>query len=145
MLGYFLLVCLMASAAFAAWSWLRPYSWWNDPAARCKVVETMVTRDRSYFWVHVRLKVNSGEAHDLRKPVALTTAAGKILEPADTTFAGTDPLVPSDIWVKFWVESTDATGPLKLRINDGELTVRSGSGVPELDGESFRNFTTAQW
>lgn len=105
----------------------------------------MVTRDRLYFWIHVRLKVNSGETHDLQKPVTLATASGKILEPADTTFAGSDPLVPSDIWLKFWLESADATGPLKLRINDGELMVKSGSGIPELDGETFRNFTTEQW
>lgn len=105
----------------------------------------MVTRDRSYFWVHVRLKVSAGEKHDLEKPVTLSTATGKILEPADTTFAGTDPLVPSDIWLNFWIESSDATGPLKLHINDGKLVVRSGSGIPELDGESSRNFTTEQW
>ncbi|RYD22940.1 MAG: hypothetical protein EOP88_06190 [Verrucomicrobiaceae bacterium] len=135
----------MAASAFAAWGWFRPYSWSNDPAARCKIVETMVSGDRSYFWVHVRLKVNPGEKHDLQKPVTLATASGKILEPADTTFAGEDPLVPSDIWLKFWLESTDATGPLKLRINDGELVVRTGSGVPELNGDSFRNFTSQQW
>ncbi|RYD18214.1 MAG: hypothetical protein EOP88_23410 [Verrucomicrobiaceae bacterium] len=142
---YLLIFCLLASGAFAAWSWFRPYAWQSDPKARCKVVETMVTRDRSYFWMHVRLKVNPGEKHDLEKPVTLSTATGKILEPADTTFAGTDPLVPSDIWFKFWIESADATGPLKLKLNDGELVVRSGSGVPELDGETFRNFTTQQW
>lgn len=139
------MVCLVAATAFAVWAWFRPYSWQSDPAARCKIVETMVTRDRSYFWVHVRLQVNPGETHDLQKPVTMTTASGKILEPADTTFAGKNPLVPSDIWLKFWVESTDATGPLKLRINDGELVVRAGSGVPELNGDSFRNFTSQQW
>lgn len=139
------MLCLLASCAFAGWSWFRPYSWRSDPAARCEIVETMVTRDLSYFWIHVRLKVNPGETHDMRKPVTLTTTSGKILEPADTTFSGADPLVPSDIWLKFWLESPDADGTLKLRINDGELFVKSSSGIPELDRKSFRNFTTEQW
>ena len=67
-----------------------PYAWRPDPAARCKVVETLVTRDQSFFWVDVHLKVNPGMTHDLRKTVRLETATGARHEPADTTFAGTE-------------------------------------------------------
>lgn len=142
---YSLLVLLLASAAFAAWNWFRPYSWSPDPAARCKVVETLVTRDHSYFWVNVRLKVNPGETHDLQKPVRLETARGTQLEPADTTFAGDDIQSTSEIWLKFWLEAADLRGPLTLHVNGGKLVVKSGAELPDLRNNDYRNFTTHHW
>ncbi|MES2441104.1 MAG: hypothetical protein V4584_18725 [Verrucomicrobiota bacterium] len=142
---YLLVLCLLASAGFAAWSWFRPYEWQSDPAARCEILETLVTRDQSFFWVHVHVKVVPGMAHDLQKPVYLEAAAGKKLEPADTTFGGADARSTTDIWFKFWLESSDLQGPLALHLNDGALHVRTGSGVPDLGSSKYRNFTSNQW
>lgn len=142
---YSLLVLLFASAAFATWNWLRPYSWSSDPAAHCRVVETLVTRDHSYFWVNVHLKVNPGETHDLQKPVRLETVRGTRLEPADTKLAGDDLQSTTGIWLKFWLESADLEGPLILHINGGKLTVKSATGLPDLGTASYRNFTTQHW
>jgi hypothetical protein len=139
------MACLFASAAFAGWSWFRPYAWSSDPGARCKIVETLVTRDQSFYWLNVRLKVNSSAAHELQKPVTLETARGIKLEPADTTFAGNDAQPVSEIWFKFWLEAADLDGPLTLFLNDGKLTVKSGKSAPELGNSTYRNFTTDRW
>ncbi len=144
-LRYSLLVCLLVSAGFAAWSWLRPYAWHPDSAARCKVLETLVTRDRAFFWVDVHLKMNPGMTHDLQKPVFLQTAAGTKLEPADTTFGGNDGQSAAEIWLKFWLEPADLAGPLALHLNDGKLLVKANQGIPELGTSTYRNFTTNQW
>lgn len=135
----------MIAAAFAAWSWLRPYAWNPDKKARTKIVSTLLTADASYYWLTVHLKVQPGEEHDLRKPVRLETAAGKSHEPADTTFGGENPLKPSALWIKFWLEKPDLTGPLRLRINDGELSVRTGTVAPDLNDTDFKNFTSNNW
>ncbi len=144
-LRYALVFCLLISSAFAAWAWFRPYAWCPDPAARSHIIETLVTKDQSFFWVTVHLKVNPGLSHDLEKPVRLETASSKNLEPADTTFGGSDQQGTTDIWVKFWLESKDLNRHLTLRINDGELLVKSNDGIPNVDNLDYRNFTTNQW
>ena len=141
----FLVVALLVSTAFAAWSWLRPYAWSVDPAARCKVVGSQVRKDGSYFWLDARLKVSPGKTHDLMKPVRLITAAGRELEPADTTLGGETRGGTTDLWFKFWLESADLNGPLELRINDGSLVIRSGSGIPRLGSSNIEYFTTSRW
>jgi hypothetical protein len=144
-LRYSLIVLLLASTAFAAWSWFRPYSWSPDSTARCKVVETLVTQDHSYFWVNVHLKVNPGESHDLQQPVRLETSRGTRLEPADTTFVGDDNQAIREIWLKFWLEAADLQGPLTLHLNGGKLAVKSGNAAPDLGRSNYRNFTTQHW
>ncbi len=144
-LRYFLLACLLASSAFAAWAWLRPYDWSPDTAARGAIVESLLTRDQSYYWVDVRLKMNAGMTHDLRKEVVLETAAGKRLEPADTVLGGDDIHAPQEIWFKFWLEPADLAGRLTLWINDGKLAVRTSTGIPDLGDATYRNFTTHRW
>ena len=144
-LRYSLLVCLLVSTAFAAWGWFRPYAWRSDSAARCKIAEVLVTRDHSYFWLDVHLKVTPGMVHDLRKPVFLQNSAGKAFEPADTTLSGDDGRSTSEIWFKFWLDTPDFGGPLSLHLNDGTLVIRSGSGAPPLGNSAFRNFTTTEW
>lgn len=144
-LRYSLLLLLLVSTAFAAWSWFRPYSWSPDPAARGKVVETLVTRDHSYFWVNVHLKMNAGETHDLQQPVRLETSRGTLLEPADTTLVGSDTQAITEIWFKFWLEAADLDGPLTLQLNRGKLAVKSERGVPDLGSPAYRNFTTQHW
>jgi hypothetical protein len=137
----FLWAALLLCAVFAAWSWFRPYAWKIDPAARCKVVGVEVKPDQAYFWVTAHLKVRPGEVHDLGKPVLLVTASGIELEPADTTFGGSETEGTTDIWLKFWLESAQITGPLTLRINDGELRIKSNPGAPP----SATCFVTHRW
>jgi len=141
----FLVVALLVSAVFAAWSWFRPYAWTVDPAARCKVVGGQVKRDRSNFWLDVHLKVTPGKTHDLLKPVGLRTATGRELEPADTTLAGDQGGGTTDLWLKFWLESADIEGPLTLRINDGVLVIKANSGMPPLDRSNLGYFVTQHW
>lgn len=144
-LRYSLLFCLLLSAAFAAWAWFRPYAWQPDIAARCKVKETIVTPDASYFWVEVHLKVNPGMTHDLQKPVWLETASGKKLAPANTTLGGKDGEGTTEIWGKFWLESADLNGALTLHLNDGKLIIKGNQGIPQLENSTYRYFTTNQW
>ncbi len=144
-LRVFLVAALLVSAAFAAWSWFRPYAWNPDPAAKCKVIGCQVKKDGSFFWLDAHLKVSSGQTHDLMKPVRLITAAGRELEPADTTLGSETGGVTTDLWFKFWLESADMSGPLELRINDGSLVIRSGSGSPKLDDSNVDYLTTSRW
>jgi hypothetical protein len=144
-LRYFLTTCLILSTAFALWTWFRPYAWGADAAARCQVVSTLVTRDQSYLWVDVHLKVTAGKTHDLEKSVLLEVANGAPLEPAETTFAGADPKTTNEIWFRFWLEEAQIKGPLTLRINDGKLAIKTTPGVPNLADGAYQNFTTSNW
>lgn len=143
-LQYGLVAGLVASAAFASWAWLRPYDFHPDPAARCEILETLVTRDQSFFWVNVHVEMNPGLRHDLQQPVMLETPTGP-KQPADTTFAGADPMLPEEIWFKFWLESADLAGPVTLKVNGGKLSVKTLSQVPELGTSTLRNFTNNHW
>ena len=73
------------------------------------------------------------------------TAAGKSIEPADTTLVGDKEKAIRQIWLKFWIENKDLDGALKLRINDAELSVRQKSGVPKLRSSGSRYFVTDNW
>lgn len=136
---------LLVTAAFAAWSWFKPYDWNPDPGARCKVVGCQLRKDRSFFWLDVHLEITPGKTHDLEKPVRLVMADGKELEPADTTLGGTEAGGTTDLWFKFWLESPDVGQAMKLRINDGMLVVRSNKGTPRLGSSGHEYFTTHRW
>jgi hypothetical protein len=140
-----LVTALLVAAVFAVWSWLRPYAWRVDPAARCKVVGSQVKKDQSYYWLDVHLKVSPGKAYDLMKPVRLVASSGRELEPADTTLGGKTGEGTTELWFKFWLEPSDFEGPLKLRVNDGSLEIRSGAGIPQLGSSNLEYFTTSGW
>ncbi len=140
-----LALCLLLAAVFAGWMWFRPYAWGADPAARSTVMEAQLSRDQSFYWLHVHLRVNPGMAHDLEKPVWLETATRKKHEPADSTFGAIAGSEPKELWFKFWLEPRDLAGPLELHLNGGTLTVRTGSGAPAIEPSTARNFTTCRW
>ena len=140
-----LLLVLVSLSGFALWVWLRPYQWDPDPAARCRVVVAQVKQDRSYYWLDLHLRPVEGESHDLMKQVRLRLADGREIEPADTTLGGSPQSGITDLWFKFWLEPADFAGPLHLRINDGKLRVRSGSGVPRLGRSGAELFPTSNW
>lgn len=141
----FLLIALLLSAGFAAWGWFRPYAWNPDSKARCEIVGCQVRQDLDCFWVDAHLKVNSGEDHDLMKPVRLITVTGREIEAADTTLGGDAGKDISEIWLKFWLEPGDVDGPLTLQINDGTLVIRANAGTPSLGSSKLEYFTTNHW
>jgi hypothetical protein len=140
-----LVFALLLSAGFAAWAWLRPYEWQADPAARCKVIGTQVRKDQSFFWVDIHLQVSTGQTHDLTKPVLLRTSGGREIKAADTLFGSEPNRSPTDLWYKFWLESTDLEGPLSLRINDGTLLIKAKPGLPCQGRKAIQYFVTNRW
>lgn len=139
------MLALLCSAAFAGWTWLRPYSWNPDPAARCRIQGCEVRQDQSFFWLHVHLRMLRGESHDLLKPVRLVVHDGREVEPADTTLGGTEATGTTDLWFKFWLESEEIEKPMTLKINDGSLVVRSNHGPPRLGSSGREYFTSNHW
>lgn len=140
-----LLALLALSLVFAGWQWFRPYDWNADPAARFRIVHASVKRDHSYLWLDLFLKKSGQEDHDLAKPVALSLADGREIEPADTTMEETAGHPGDTLGFRFWLEEKDFAGPLELRLNDGTLRVRSGSGLPAIPPDSSSFFTHRNW
>jgi hypothetical protein len=140
-----LIVALLCSAAFAGWTWLRPYAWKVDPAARSHIEAAQVRNDQGFYWLDLHVQVTPGATHDLMRPVRLRTGSGQSLEPADTTLGGNAENKTTDLWFKFWLEPKDFAGPITLQINDGSLTVRSRTGVPSLGSSNLEVFNTHHW
>ncbi len=140
-----LVAAMLVSAGFASWAWIRPYEWGASDEARSQIEGCLVKQDRSNYWINLHLKMHPGKEHDLRLPVRLITGDGRKLEPASTEMSGTDEEGTTDLWFKFWLEQADLDGPLKLKINEGVLSVREGSGVPDMDQSKEKYFVTNQW
>lgn len=139
-----LTVLLFVAAAFAAWAWLRPYSWSRDPGARCDVIGVQLREDHGYYWVEPHIKIKDGEALDLTKPILLVTGSGRNYETYGTTFACTGKET-DEAWLKFWVEKRDVAGGLRLKINDGTLELKSNQGMPSIGSLKYGYFTSAKW
>ena len=141
----FLLALLALSLVFAGWQWFRPYDWNADPAARFRIVHAGLKRDHSHVWLDLYLKKSGDLDHDLARPVVLRLADGREIEPADTTIEEAGGEDGQAIGFRFWLEENDFAGPLELRLNDGTLLVRGGSGVPSIPPDSTRFFTHRNW
>lgn len=137
-------VALVASILFAAWSWFRPYEWRPDPGARFHIRQAKLTRDHSNHWLDVFLERAGDVDHDLEKPVFLETASGRRLDPADTTLSGEGAKGTTALYFRFWLEPGDLEGSLRLHLNDGTLSIRSGSGIPQT-GDSGKFFLSNHW
>jgi hypothetical protein len=140
-----LLLTLGVSVLFAAWQWFRPYEWNADPGARYSVSRTMVERDRSNLWLRVFLDQRGGESHDLMKPVLLMTSEGREHEPADTAMSGDEAARMKGLVFSFWLADDDFSGPLKLKLNDGTLVIRTGDRLPKVADGAFRVFNSTRW
>jgi hypothetical protein len=136
---------LGVSVLFAAWQWFRPYEWSPDPGARYVVGQTMLERDTSHFWLRVFLKQKGGESHDFMKPVLLITAAGREHEPGDTAMSGNAARGMEEMTFSFWLAEDDLKGPLKLKLNDGTLLIRTGDSLPRVADGAFRVFNSTRW
>jgi hypothetical protein len=140
-----LLISLALSLAFAGWQWFRPYDWSSEPGARFQIAHCSLKRDHSFVWVDLYLKKSGDTPHDLSKPVLLRLADGRELEAADTTLEGDEGQPVRALGLRFWIEGKDLAGPLDLKLNDGSLRVRTGTGLPELTEGEARFFTTCNW
>jgi hypothetical protein len=138
------LVLLLASG-FALWTWFRPYDWHPDRDARCEIVQAQVTKDRSYYWLELRLKMNPIMLHDFTQKILLETVTQARLEAANSTFTGIETQAVTDIWLKFWIEPKDLAGPMTLHINEGQLSIKIRNTLPELGVSGVRTFSTNQW
>jgi hypothetical protein len=140
-----LLVLLVLCLGFAGWQWLRPYEWNADPGARAEVRFTRLERDGPFFWLDVYLRITDPRGHDLEKPMRLVLADGRRLPPADTTLEGSAEQPIEAISLRFWLDEKQLNGPLTLRMNDGTLTIRKRTGIPDLASQASRFHHTTQW
>jgi hypothetical protein len=140
-----LAVILVALTALGAQLWTGSYDKNPDPRARYEIEAVKVDRDRSFFWLEVHLKKSGDKSHDLLKPVLLQTAKGNSHEPANTTFVGNPEAGFSEIWFKFWIDESELTQALQLRLNDAQLCVKSSSGLPELGKKQSAVFQNTDW
>jgi hypothetical protein len=140
-----LLISLALSLVFAGWQWFRPYDWSSAPEARFRIAHCSLKRDHSFVWLDLYLKQSGDLPHDLSKPVVLRLADGREIEPADTTIEGDQGQPVRAIGFRFWLEETDFTGPLDLKLNDSSLRVRTGNGLPAIPDGGAKFFTTRNW
>lgn len=130
-----LLAALLLAIGFAAWQNFRPYQWGAPEAALYRIDYAEAKPDGNFWWVNLRLSRSGDQNHDFMKPTRLVTASGRELEPADTATEGTyTEAAITGMFLRFWVETGDMTGPLDLKLNDGKLSVRTGTGLPETGG-----------
>lgn len=140
-----LIALLVLCLGFAAWQWLKPYEWNPDPEARAKAIFTRVERDEAFFWLDTYVKITDSRGHDFEKPVRLVLADGRELAPADITIEGTAEQEAEAISFRFWLDSKDLIGPLRLRLNDGQLLIRTKPTIPDLDSRESRFHQSSHW
>ena len=136
---------LVVLTALAAFLWSSDFEKDPDPKAFYKIEAARLEADRSFFWLEVHLKKNGEEDLNLEKQPQLVTAEGVSHAPADSTFAGSPETGFSEIWYKFWLEKKDLEGTLKLKINEGELAVKTSQGVPVVKDGKQKVLRSADW
>jgi len=142
---WLMMVILLVAVVFAVWSGLRPYEWHPDPGARCRIVGVEVAKDHANHWVNVHVKPTGPRTHDWAKPVRLVVDGVRELEPADTRMTGGPEQGITDLWFKFWLEHGELAGPLRLRLNDGTLSVKSSVGEPALGISGRKYYPSNRW
>lgn len=140
-----LVILLCLSSAYTAWVWFRPYSWQHDAKARFKMDAAQIRRDYDIYWLDLYLKQDGAQAHDPAKPVALMTANGKRHTAEMTTLETPADGGAGGVYFKFLLDSADLAGPIKLRLNDGELVVKSNDGMPALENNASCFERTSNW
>ena len=140
-----LALLLVLVTALAAMAWTMKYDSDPDPKALYMIEAAELRQDHANYWLELHLRKNGDDSHELRKPVRLVTEDGKEHEPADTTFAGSPEKGFTEIWFKFWLSESDLEGSLNLRINDGNLRVKTNSGLPAPGADGQAVFKSADW
>ncbi len=150
-----LLALLIPTLLVAAWQWLAPTSPYEknpDPMAGATIRYVRLKPDHSFHWMHVRLDVAQEDTSSLLLGLALELADGRKLRPAGLELEGQGKGSATEngphlenlqgLTVQFWLEPKDFEGPMKLRIGDGTLTVRTGSGstgIPPGDEKIYKH------
>ncbi|MFC7336976.1 hypothetical protein ACFQY0_07285 [Haloferula chungangensis] len=140
-----LLTLLLLCLGFAMWQWMRPYDWNPDPQARAKVSFVSIERDESFYWLDIHLKITDPRGHDLEKPVRLVLADGRELEPADTKLEGSALQSIEGVSFRFWLDSENVMGPLRLKLNDGTLLIRQKPEPPQLAPDDVQFHQSNNW
>jgi hypothetical protein len=133
------------SVAFAVWGWLRPYEWSPDPEAKAEILGVELCRDHSYYWLTVHVRAREGASLDLSRPARLVVGKEGEVQVADTRLEGSPESGFGEAWFQFWLESGQVSGPLKLGLPKGTLSVKSSGGVPDLENGETRYFSTHRW
>lgn len=144
-LARILLVILLVVSAFAAWAWLRPYAWGADPGARFHIEQAQVRRDHAEYWLDLALQQSGPAEHDFSKPVVLETSAGREITAVDITASKEEGGGDPGLWLKFILQEDDLKGPLKLKLNDGLLIVKSQGGLPTIASGASKVFLSNRW
>ncbi len=134
---------LVALTFLAAKLWTGKYEGDPDPRARYRIEASSLKRDGAYVWLEIHVRKSSEKDHDLRQPVRLVTADGTEHKPADTKFPPGKGF--TDIWFKFWLEDTDLTGRIDLRMNGGTLHVKTNEGAPMRDKDGNAVIKSSDW
>lgn len=136
---------IVVSVGFALWSWLRPYEWNPDPAAKAEIVGVELRRDHSYYWLTVHVRAKGGASLNLSRPARLVVRKEVDLPLADTRLKGDAESGFREAWFQFWLESNHVSGPLRLGLQDGSLSVKSSGEMPDLSHGKARHYTTQRW
>lgn len=148
-----LIVCPFLLAAI--WMWFRPYDWSRDGNVGAKVEFVQIRRDKSFYWLDMRIDVDRPDQYDFHQPIHLVLENGKKIDPASMALEGKgdgeiqaygDTIENLEkISLKFWLEESDFQGPMNLEINGGDLRVRSKSGTPQLEDSEQTTYHTVRW
>jgi hypothetical protein len=101
------------------------------------------------------LEVEQADTSDLLQALALELADGRELTPAGLDLEGQGTGESTEhgahlgrikgLTVKFWLEPKDFAGPMDLRIGNGNLTVRTGSGLPQIPADQTLTHRDCDW
>jgi hypothetical protein len=152
----FFLILALPTLGIAIWQWWpRPYDPAQDTSASCRIDFTRLTRDLSYHWLDVHLKVDDPQSFQLDRRWQLETSADARRQPAGLTLEGSGSKVDSPdspgmalteaLTVRFWLEPGDLDGPLTLLIGEARLPIRHGRDTPALDDGEARLFRDSDW
>lgn len=136
---------LVVTTTIAVAMWSRRYDGNPDPKALFEVESAKVSTDRSEYGVELHLKKKPGEEHDLSKPAELITTEGSAIGMADTTLSGNPEEGFTEVWLNYRLEPRQMEGRLALRINGGELVVKSSAGMPVLREGEPSVFRSPDW
>lgn len=140
-----LVLVLVVVSAVAVWAWFRPYAWGADPAARFHIQQAQVRRDYAEYWVKLALEQSGPQGHDLTKPVVLETSSGRQISAVDSLSSKDENGGKDGLWLEFILDEKDLAGPLKLRLNDGLLIVKSKGGVPTIASGDSKVYSSNGW
>lgn len=133
-----LLVLLLASGAWTAWQWWRPYEPGNDAA--WQVRQVTLTRDHDYAWVDIELRNRSLETIPSPPPSRMVHARQTQKEPADARLSADG----SNCQLRYWLEWSEIENAWNLELEGETLRIKEAGTIPLESGQS-RTFHQPRW